>query len=1085
MDKLKVSLLGKPEVTLAGKSLIEEFTTTKTQALLYFLVVTGRAHSREVLAGLLWGDMPEAKAKRNLTKALSNLRQLLEPYLIIDRQSIEFNPNAGYWLDVAVFQHAVESDPNQQTLSTLREAVTLYRGDFLEGFYVKDSLEFEDWALALREQLRERLIDALDAIVEAYIAQGDSGDTAGVDYANRLLNLDPWRESAHRQMMTLLARRGQRSAALAQYETCRRVLTEEFGVEPSTETIALYERLRDADNPVPNNLPPQPNPFVGRETELKQVTGYLSKPNCRLLSIIGPGGIGKTRLALEAAAQFTGSDGPFQPKRFVNGIYFIDVAAATPGGTIQETGSTARTANVLASAIAEALNISFHGSVDLMRQLLNYLRDKEVLLILDNFEYLVVEGAVILSEMLRNAPHMTLLVTSRERLNLIEEWVIEVAGLEFPESEGVAQGGFPDAVPVNWPAANASNRPLSPASLAELEKYSAVALFVQQAKQLQVGFTLSAVEAPHVVQICRLLEGAPLALELAAGWLRVLTCADIVKEIEKSLDFLTTSLRNVPERHRSLRAVFEQSWGMLSKQEQMVFRKLSVCRGGFQKEAARAVADASLPILAGLVDKSLLRLSASGRYEVHELLRQYAAERLAEVSAEREAALAAHCRYYAAFLSEQEASLMGPEGLAKLRELGQEVANCRASWHHTISPGREIAVTEINQSIWSLRYLYSRRGWFQEAVDMFEQAAARLEDAAASAVPTPEQRAVYGRVLLSLGIVRQYLGDLNQAIALFRRGFSTINESGVTSFGAQRAQGMALHLLGIAAWQQGDFNEAERLLTEGLLLFKSIDDHIYEARSLSCFGIVEYERGNYPEAKNLLEEAVRAFRSIGEFWYVTEALGRLAQANCVLGEPLDEIKQLLQKQVDDVREAGNIWAIAHTLQYLGTTLRLIGGDELVVARDVLQESVALYRELNMAWGIVPTLYQLGLTMMALEDYEAAEAQFREALAFSTRSQLTPTILEVSVGLASLLIEQQSPSMEQKERLLTLLTLVLNHPASNRYAQDSAASLLAKLDERNLPSPVVAAAKQRGQTISLTEMMEELLPSLTPHHRRIG
>jgi len=620
MAELTLNLLGKPQVTLAGRPLTH-FSTAKTAALLYYLAATSSKdllHSRETLAGLLWGETSETQARKSLTKALSTLNKLLAPYLCIDRQGAAFNQAADCQVDVTTFEALMATGDPPQTVEPLRAAVALYQGDFLEGFSVKDAPAFEEWVLTQREHLRALVLHALDALVDDALHRADY--ITGLEDATRLLVLDPWRESAHRQMMILLARSGQRPAALAQYERCRQALADELGVGPLPETIALYEQLKATAEPPPHNLPP-PRLFVGREVELGQLVSRLNDPDCRLLTLVGPGGVGKTRLAIEGARHYVQPERTLGEVGFTDGVYTVNMATligedlATPA-RVEHSSPCQK----FAMAIADALRLSLLDLSDLIEPLLNHLRHKTMLLALDNYEPLHEEDPFVTS-ILQNAPGVKLLVTSRERLNLREEWTMAIGGLDYPAS---------DWGPGGAPATGDGNED----EIAILENYSAVAFFVRQAQRVRGEFLLPRAEAPSIVRICQLVEGFPLALELAADWLRVLSCAEIVQEIEKNLDFLSTTMSNMSERHRSMRAVFARSWQRLSPQEQAVFRQLSVFRGGFQREAAQAVAAASLRILTSLVDKSLLRLTPTGHYEIHELLRQFAAEPLRQSSDE-------------------------------------------------------------------------------------------------------------------------------------------------------------------------------------------------------------------------------------------------------------------------------------------------------------------------------------------------------------------------------------------------------------------------------------------------------------------
>ncbi len=385
--------------------------------------------------------------------------------------------------------------------------------------------------------------------------------------------------------------------------------------------------------------------FHGREQELLELDRLIADPECRCISLVGPGGIGKTRLALQAARQ--------QRAAFSHGVAFVPLASV---------GSVA----AAIPAVAGAVRLQFYGPGDPRDQLLNYLSEKQMLLVLDNVEQLLVEGppqaniAELVFEILRRAPGVKLLVTSREALDLQGEWVFEVWGLAFPEVE------------------NAENA----------DGFAAVALFVQRARRASPGLAFGTADLAAIAQLCRLVEGMPLAIELAATWSRVLSPAEIAREIEASLDFLSASARDLPERHRSMRVVFDQTWQKLSAKEREVLAQLSVFRGGFSRGAAEHVAGASLPVLSILVSRALLRRGGAGRYELHELVRQYGAGRLA---ADAGAHAAAQRRHFDYFLALAEAAVQGLKGRDQLEWLGrleQEHDNLRAALEWALESDR-------------------------------------------------------------------------------------------------------------------------------------------------------------------------------------------------------------------------------------------------------------------------------------------------------------------------------------------------------------------------------------------------------------
>ncbi len=576
---LCLELLGKPRLTLGGQPLTG-LVSAKAQALLFYLAVTRQAHSREKLAGLLWSDLPEDKARQNLRVALSALRQFVPEHLETTRQSVACRP---CWLDVQAFEQKLA--PETWSISTAQEAVKLYRGSFLEDFTLGGAPLFEEWALLERERLRQLALDTLHCLADAYLEEG--AYAAGVSAARQALRLEPWREETHRLLMRLLACSGQRALALKQYETCRQILAQELNAEVSVETSALYKEIKaEAEGQkTPAALSSLPAPltsFVGREAELARLAGLLRSDDCRLLTLTGVGGIGKTRLALEAARQFA----PPEMTLFPDGVFFISLEEVT-------------CATWLVPALAQALRFALVEKRDPLEQLCAFLRPKALLLVLDDFEHLV-SSAGMLVEILHAALGVKLLITSREALNLYEEWVFPVEGLPLPP-EGIS---------------------------AEVEQNAAVQLFAQRARRAHLGFSLQH-ELYAVARICRLVEGMPLGIELAASRTRTLSCETIVGAIAHNLDALSVTYQDLPPRHRSLRAVFEHSWNMLAEPEQAVLARLSALRGDFDFAAAEAMAGANVRILSALTERSLLRRTLTGRYEMHELLRQFCAEKLA------------------------------------------------------------------------------------------------------------------------------------------------------------------------------------------------------------------------------------------------------------------------------------------------------------------------------------------------------------------------------------------------------------------------------------------------------------------------
>lgn len=904
MAHLSLSVLGSLQVLIDGTP-VTTLESGKVCALLAYLAVEAdRPHRRETLVGLLWPDCPEQTARHNLRQALYNLRQAIGdhsarvPYLLISRDAIQFNQASDYSLDLAQFNMyyakgknlSQGSEDSSMRAAYLEEMVKLYRGEFLQQFFLEDSAEFEQWTLVQRENLHQRVFDAFSFLANYYEQHGDF--QAMRRHASRQLELDPWREEAHCQMMRALALDGQRSAALAQYETCRRILAEELGVEPSAKTRKLYEQIKTGTlNPRDNllshipsipvhNLPVQLTPFIGREQELDDLGQLITDPECRCLTLVGPGGIGKTRLALRAAGKHL--------NEFAQGAAFVPLASV-------------RSIEAVTPAIANAINFSFYGPIDPEVQLLNHLHEKQMLLILDNVEHLLVEGhpqeniAKLMIEILKQAPSVKLLVTSREAVNLQEEWVFEVPGLPFPELEQTE--GF--------------------------DAFESVALFIQRARRAYPGFILNEQDRPGVARICRLVEGMPLAIELAATWVRTIPPAEIAKEIESSLDFLSASLRDLPERHRSMRVVFDHSWQMLSTKEQQVLSQLSVFEGGFQRQAAEQVAGASLSILSTLVNRTLLRRAAPRRYDMHELIRQYSAAHLATDPQAHAAAQQRHFAFYLALVESANQELKGRDQLEWLGRLEQDHDNLEAAleWalnSESLTPdGVELAL----QLSGALRWFWRMRGHFHEGRDWLMRA-------------------------LRLGSQKRTMA---RASALL---------------------GMSLLMNGL-----GDLAAARPPAEESAAIYRELGDPHGLAEALMILGLTLVWQGEATLGHSRLEEALGFYRKIGDPWGEAQALFRLGSSLADYSGDLNG-RAMLEKSAMIMEDLGEKYLFTGVLISLGIVD--MGQGDYAAARRRFEHSLAVAREIRHPWGITDALTNLGSVFRILGEYPTAQSHFEEA-----------------------------------------------------------------------------------------------------------
>jgi predicted ATPase/DNA-binding CsgD family transcriptional regulator len=526
-----------------------------------------------------------------------------------------------------------------------------------------------------------------------------------------------------------------------------------LGVSRRTQAVAVARSLGLLDEPTPagdspksdsryrmrHNLPPQPTSFIGREDEIAEIAVLLDDPSCRLLTLVGPGGSGKTRLGIEVAAR--------KLDEFANGVFIIALQPLTSHEDIVPT-------------IASSLGVQLRpDGRNPQQQLFDYFRNKSVLLLMDNFEHLLA-GAKVLCGLLSAAPGVRVLATSRESLNLREEHLYNVGGLQFPDHDQITS----------------------------TETFSAIELFAERARRVYPDFSLTD-ELPDVVRICQLVGGMPLALELAASWLKTLSCAEIAAEIQWGLDILATPLRNVPERHRSMQAVFDYSWQLLSEKERATFRRLSVFRGGCTHEAARQVAGADLRVLQALADKSFIhREPHSGHYDIHELLRQYGEWHLEQSAEDRFAVYDLHCEYYADLLGKYRDDVSNHRQRNMMQELELELDNIRAAWRWAVDHRK---VDEIQKALHTFAYFHVFRSRFLEEAYALEAAIHRLDSG--------ELGGQWGVVLAALlsycGWIYVRVGRYEQAEVMFQRSrtlYQRFNASPPPGWGTEPLTGLSL-----------------------------------------------------------------------------------------------------------------------------------------------------------------------------------------------------------------------------------------------------------------------------------------------------
>ncbi len=750
------------------------------------------------------------------------------------------------------------------------------------------------------------------------------------------------------------------------------------------------------------NLPAPRTSFVGRATELDEIDRLLGDPDCRLLTLVGPGGAGKTRLALEAAAR--------RIERYPHGVHFVPlVSVASP--------------DFLATAVAESIQFAADGArggVSAQEQLLDYLGERSTLLVLDNFEHLV-EGADLLGEIIERAPKVELLTTSRERLNMQSEWVLDVHGL------GLAQNG------------NGGS--------------GALRLFVERATQVEPRFSLDDDERIDALRICRLVEGLPLGIELAASWVSVLSCAEIADEIEQNIDFLATAMRDVPARHRSLRAAFDQSWRLLSGEQQGVLARLSVLRGDYGRDAAAAVADADLRVLSDLVSKSLVRRSDFGRYEVHELLRQYSAERLAAESTDAlSVARERHARHYLGALDERRGALLSSDVARARDELRRELDNLRGAAEWAVLEWTEGEAREV---LAGLNEFFFAHSWFDGA-----ETFGRLVSVAGGSGPASP-------VTLAAVAYRTYLGSaLGYDEELDRLALECLPR--LRELGMAWELGWCLLALGTNACYQDVYPEAAGYLEEAVAVTRSASDGLDEVAVLMWLGFVQLLMDDLEDARASFEAARAKAERLGNpqlLAYALSKLGVFADAEEHYADAMRlqmEAKELFAS-VGDVGGAGYALTRASFSAY--------GMDDYEEALRLGRAGYEAFKEVNHRWGMTAALCRIGFGALALGRAGEAERTFRTALEQAHASAAISLELLALSGIGAVLREAGD-----RERAATVLTFALGHeqlPPSYAIAARPALEAL----EAELAPEHLASARHNAAAGSLEDFVRQALEPL--------
>lgn len=918
MHDLSITLFGPPQISRGEQQIT--LHRRKDLALLVYLVVSAQSFTRDALGTIFWPDSDQSVARANVRKNISRLKNDLgADILLTTGDQVSLNPNVSIWLDVNQFQSLLEQPRKHNHIpqvnrlplcetcqSALEEAVRLHRGGFLEGFSLPDSRIFDEWQFFQAEGYRQVLSEALQRLVQQYIHLEQYA--SAIEHCRRWLSMDTLHEPAHRQLMLAYALGGQDAAALRQFEECSRLLKEELGVEPEPETVDLEEAIRNKRFKQPedlakrgaatraskdvasispqagkpdHNLPGTTTPFVGRMRELERIIKLLDQESCRMVTLTGPGGSGKTRLAIQTGYSLNDAG------LYKDGIWFIQLAPLTNQSSI-------------VPALQKELNISAHrGQENPREQLFNYLRNRQSLLILDNFEHLLgTESISLISEMIHSMPQVKILITSRERLNIKGENLFPVEGLETPTDDTFLS---------------------APETDSEQRVYGAIRLFEQSAQRVMPSFELTGDNTRTIAQICRHLQGMPLAIELAAAWIEALPLEEIHKEVRRDLDFLKSELHDVPDRQRSLRAVFDSSWLKLGKPARSTIKALSVFRSNFSREAAQAITGISTKTLLELTSKSWIQPRKNGKYQIHELLRQFAYEILECEPVTFEQIMDRYCTHYAKYLSTLLEALKGTGQSRFFSEIEFEYENIMTAWRWLVGKKR---IDVVVNDIFPAMFFYSEiRGKSLEFMDLCDDLLKELEPS--SQLPDKTRLEIIIRTAQGA-----FWADGHPIRYEFFDGIYPIYQEGIHKAWTLSQKTVQLHELGfwgiLLAYIYDHIIDPgaaiERLketfphFQDENRLWELANAKLHLARLLLPLESVE-DRNINEEARQYLTEALETFNRIGDKSNSGQTLRQMGNLKMKEQDQFEAIRQWKAARANLLSVDVNEWAAASSINW--------------------------------------------------------------------------------------------------------------------------------------------------------------------------
>jgi predicted ATPase/DNA-binding SARP family transcriptional activator len=952
--RLALYFLGIPELKLNNTPITTD--RRKAVALLAYLAVNRGKYTREFLSGLLWPDYDQAKAFSNLRRTIWEVHQAIgEGWLLTDRESVSLIGDGNIDLDVAQFRDLLSHQQTdiQSRISLLSDAVKLYRNHFLTGFSLKDAYPFNEWAYAESEELRQQLAKALTRLSEDYCALGQA--EKAIPYARRLISLDPLSESAHRQLMEVYLQAGQHNAALKQYQTCEQVLRKELNLDPQPETRALYKKIRkgeiksvrieekaEAIEPK-HNLPPQLSSFIGREKETDDIANLLTRN--RLVTLAGVGGIGKTSLSLQVGQKLLNN--------YPDGIWFIPLDSLADPALVPQT-------------VASVFDIREGSERPIIEILKHALRQKTALLILDNCEHLLKGCAQLINALLTSCLNLKVLATSRETLNIAGEAIYYMPALSLPEQDNT--------------------------SFETLAEYEALELFAERAMLAFSSFTLTKENAQTVANICRRVDGIPLAIELAAARVNILHVEEILKQLQDSFSLLTSDGRIALQRHQTLQASMDWSWRLLSEAEQTFLRQLAVFAGGWTLESAQAICDGdSLNLISSLVGKSLIVVDqATGRvtrYRFHEIVRQYAREKLHEAGCS-EIIQDRHLAYFVKMSEQAELELYRSNQVFWLNKLDDELDNLRRALEWALATNLKLGLQLIINSgvFWEVRGdIQEVQHWLAQLLEHYEEA----DSLRARALAIYSNRLATGAKLAKAQIIANQSLELSRAIS------------------DKHAEAFTLWSLGAVMALSGNIRQGIPIVEQSLVLYRSLEDKLGQANATGWLGL---NTNDLERSRLFLFESLRLHRELGNLSGIAFCLNRLILSAILEGDFTSPV-QWLEDAIIIHRQLGRRRGEVDILGYYGM-LSYWQGD-YQHACSYFEESIALGEKIGISeldWQHVHMAY----ARLRQDNVAEAKKLFEFCVQQFQKANNTIGLVYAIEGLASLHLNQQQA--EQAARI---------------------------------------------------------------------